>query len=118
MIADVHGWTAFVVIGLLAVTVIAAGLATGLDRGHRVVAGLAWMWLLLVAIGVLVGGVLFLSGTAPREGLHLLYGVALLGLVPLERTFAADAPPRARSGVRGVVALIALVLVWRLFTTG
>jgi hypothetical protein len=65
-----------------------------------------------------LGAVLFATGSRPDELLHLLYGIALIAILPLAMTFAEEAPPGARAGVVAGAAVIGLILTWRLFVTG
>ncbi|MDR7523295.1 MAG: hypothetical protein QN168_12630 [Armatimonadota bacterium] len=92
-----------------------------------------WFWtlslvaLLLVTLQVLVGAGLFLGGTRPRRGLHLLYGALVLavgliqyGLRPggfFRRTFARE----LTWGEARTVALLSLTqaaLIARAWMTG
>jgi hypothetical protein len=72
----------------------------------------------ILAAQLALGAVTLLGGRRPAEPLHFLYGVAAVGVFPLAGAFAAEAPPRARSGVMAVASAIALALVWRAFQTG
>jgi hypothetical protein len=65
-----------------------------------------------------VGGAAYLAGGRPTESLHFLYAVALLALLPLGATFAAEAPPRPRAWVMAVAFGVGLLLLWRLSATG
>lgn len=64
------------------------------------------------------GLILFASGLRPADGLHLLYAVMSIGLIPLARSFT----PRA--GIRGAAVLLLVAfavlggVLYRLFTTG
>ncbi|MDQ6682975.1 MAG: hypothetical protein M3Y88_06870 [Chloroflexota bacterium] len=82
-----------------------------------------WRWverLVLLALGsqVVIGAALYLGGARPREPLHLLYGAALLAVIPLASTFAAEAPPRPRGVVMVGAGIVLLLLAWRLRSTG
>ena len=92
--------------------------AAVLDRWHegvRIIAGVAVGGFVLQ---VIIGLVVMIGGESPADGLHLLYGVGLVAVVPLALSFASDAPRRARSGVLVVAGLVALLLAWRLLVTG
>jgi heme A synthase len=113
-----HGIGAVASAAAAAILVLAAVGAGTIDRWHEWVRRLA-----LVATGVfglqgVVGLVLMLLGGEFREGLHLLYGLGLVFAVPLGLSFASDAPDRARSWVVAISGVAALLLVWRLFSTG
>ena len=63
-------------------------------------------------LGLLVGG------ARPRELLHFVYAIVVLSALPIAGPLTKEASPRAR-GLAGVVgALVALVVVARLFGTG
>ena len=98
--------------------VVGAGVAALSDRGHGAIRPLVGLVLGVFVTQSLLGLVLLLGGGAPSEGLHLLYGIGLVIVIPLARSFAAEAPDRARSGVLAVAGILALALAWRLFATG
>jgi len=64
------------------------------------------------------GLALFALGSRGFEPLHLLYGIAVLVVLPAAANFSAEAPPRQRTVIMAVAAAIALLLVWRLYATG
>jgi 4-amino-4-deoxy-L-arabinose transferase-like glycosyltransferase len=102
---------AVVVSGLIAILIAIRGGSPWTDRlriGLMVVIGLQ----------VLAGLVLFATAARPRESLHLLYGLAALGILPLAASFASEAPPRPRAWVLAAACLILLVVAWRLASTG
>jgi hypothetical protein len=75
-------------------------------------------------VGVLLGMTaagglaLLLGGQRPTEWLHLVYALLAFGLVPLADSLAAQASPRRRAVARLLGALVALVVLARLFATG
>jgi hypothetical protein len=73
-----------------------------------------------VLLGMTAAGglALLLGGQRPKEWLHLVYALLAFGLVPLADSFAAQATPRRRAVARLVGALVALVVIARLFATG
>ena len=76
--------------------------------------------LLTLAVGVTIAGGLGLlvGGAQPRELLHLLYAILAFGTLPLAVSMTRDARPR-RQGLATVIgALVALILIARLFGTG
>jgi heme A synthase len=95
-----------------------AGIAALFDRGHDAIRPLAVLVIGVFAVQSLLGVAVLVGGTQPSEILHLLYGIGLVAVVPLARTFAAEAPDRVRSGVLSVAGLVAIGLAWRLFATG
>lgn len=72
----------------------------------------------IVAITAVVGLLQLLSGHAPQDQIHLLYGVLAVAALPFARSFGAHASARAR-GILSVAGLVALALfLLRLFMTG
>jgi hypothetical protein len=115
-------WHATIGIAVMAVALLfalVAGLTAWLDRG-----GHGWILRLrlgveaLLLVQVALGALLYVAGGRPGELLHLVYGIAILGVLPLATTFASDAPPRSRSWVLAVAGLVILLLAWRLLSTG
>ncbi|HEX5396827.1 MAG TPA: hypothetical protein VFX74_07000 [Candidatus Limnocylindria bacterium] len=113
-----HAILGSVVMAAAAVFVIGAGSAGWLDRSHSLVRRAAWVLVGVLVIQVLIGAILYLGGSRPAEGLHLLYGVAILLALPFASSFASEAPPRSYSGVLAVGGLVILLLAWRLLSTG
>ncbi len=72
----------------------------------------------LVMVGAASGLLLLLSGARPTEGLHLLYAVIAIALIPLARSFLGRANGRGAASLL-LAAFVALgAVVFRLFTTG
>ncbi|MEO6579459.1 MAG: hypothetical protein ABIO99_11255 [Candidatus Limnocylindria bacterium] len=71
----------------------------------------------LLLVGSASGAILLASGARPRDGLHLLYALIALALVPLVRSFVGRAGGRGAALLlmAGFVALGAVL--YRLFTT-
>lgn len=97
---------------------IGAGTAAWLDRGHVAVRRAALVLGALLVVQLALGALVYAVGSRPDDGLHLLYGVAILAVLPLASTFASDAPPRSHSAVLAVAAIVILLLAWRLLSTG
>lgn len=116
--AAAHGALAVAAIVAAGLLASIGGVASWRDAGHEAVRRLASAATLVFGMVGAFGLGSLLTGGQPGEGLHLLYGLAMVGIVPLGLTFAADAPPRAQSGVLAVAGLTALLLGWRLFATG
>lgn len=116
--AEVHSTFGLGVIGATAAfTLFAGGLA--LSDGANV--WLEWGRIgLLVLIGaeIVLGAVTYATGARPDESLHLLYGVLLVGALPLANRFAEEAPPKPRATVLAVTGIVMLLLLWRLVGTG
>ncbi len=75
--------------------------------------------LLVVLVIAIAGGLgLLVGGARPQETLHFVYAIVALGALPIAGLLTKEASPRAR-GIAGVIgALVALVVVARLFGTG
>jgi hypothetical protein len=76
--------------------------------------------LLLLALGLTsAGGLgLLVGGAAVHEQLHFLYALLALGIVPVASSLTRRASPR-RQGIATVLgAIVALVVIARLFQTG
>lgn len=72
----------------------------------------------LVIVTAASGLGLLVSGSRPAEGLHLLYGLVAVALIPLARSFVGRTGGRT-AGVLHVIAFLVLAaVVYRLFTTG
>jgi len=69
-----------------------------------------------VVQGVLGSSVLVFNG-APREGVHVLYGLALVVAMPLAATLLRDRTPRGQSVALGLAALFTAGLAIRGITT-
>ncbi len=95
------------------------GIAAGIrDRGpnanYRGAIAIATM--AAVAQGILGLLVLLLRG-APAEGVHILYGVALVVAMPLAVSLVQDRTPRGQSIALGLAALFTAGLAIRGITT-
>ena len=99
----------------------------GLEAGFRLArnqkpgtlsARLAESLLLILAVTAASGLGMFVVGARPHEILHLLYAALAFAAIPVTDMFAGRLSPRARALARIVAALIALVLIVRLFMTG
>lgn len=116
--AALHGTVGLVVLVVLALFAIIAAGAAWLDRWPALILSLRWVVGALLVAQVALGALVYLSGARPSDGLHLLYGLAILAVLPVASSFAADAPSRSRSGVMAAAGLIGVLLAWRLLSTG
>lgn len=75
---------------------------------------------LLLVLGVAIAGGLGLlvGGGTPREQLHFVYAIVVLGVLPIAGTMTRQASPRIRGVASLIAAVVALVVVARLFATG
>jgi heme A synthase len=66
----------------------------------------------------LIGVLMVLGGRQPHDGLHWLYGILLVILLPIAATYAAGRGSRRESLVYGLAGLFMAGLTVRAFTTG
>lgn len=75
--------------------------------------------LLLVVVVAGAGGLgLFVGGARPAEPLHFVYAIVALGILPLADSLSRRTQPRARGIATVAGALVALIVIFRLFETG
>jgi hypothetical protein len=117
-VASLHEVGALVALGAAALFVATAVVAAWRDVGHEVVRRLALALVVVFGVVAAIGLAALVSGGSPADGLHLLYGAVLIGAIPLGLSFASEALPRPRSGVLAVAGVAALLIIWRLFSTG
>lgn len=64
------------------------------------------------------GLILLATGARPVDGLHLLYAVVAISLIPLARSFLGRASDRAARALLLAAFVVLGGVVYRLFTTG
>jgi len=69
-----------------------------------------------VALGA-ASGLFLLGDHEPADGLHLVYGIVALAVLPVARSWVASSPSRERLIMAGSGIILALLL-WRLLQTG
>lgn len=84
----------------------------------RLLLGLLLGASVLVGLNGLLGLALAVSHGAPRDPLHVLYGLAALVAGPLAIGLAAGRPARQQTIVLAVAAVVLIGLVVRLLQTG
>jgi hypothetical protein len=84
----------------------------------RVAEGLQAVLLIALVVASAGGLGLVVGGGQPSESLHHIYAVIALGIMPLGSAFTRRARPRTRALVTLGAALVALVVIGRLFQTG
>jgi hypothetical protein len=114
-----HLYLAFAGTGAMVLVALEGGARAWLKRapdrwsaGVYAVATLA----LMITIGGGLG--LFVRGARPRESLHFIYAVLVLATIPFVDALTSKASPRMRGLATMLGALVGLVLIWRLFSTG
>lgn len=89
----------------------------GAAGGTFFVVNLGWTVVAVLA-AALVGGLMLATGSAPSDGLHVLYGVLALAALPGVGLVAAGRPPRQRMVALLIGTIVLLILLLRLFQTG
>lgn len=119
MVAQLHVALAYLGIGLAIAVAVDAGWRAWRNRragalSERLDA------LLLIATGVAAAGGLgiYVGGGRPAEGLHFIYAVLVLGAVPIAKSIGGKGSTRRIATARLIGAVVAVVLIARLFQTG
>jgi hypothetical protein len=73
---------------------------------------------LLILVQGLLGGYMWLTGQRPAEGIHLLYGVVSLLVIPGVYAYTKDGEGRRVILVYGAALLFAVGITLRAITTG
>jgi hypothetical protein len=76
------------------------------------------LFILALVVTVAGGLGLLVGGGRPREILHFVYAIVALGALAVADSISRRAGPRGRAMASLVGALVALVLIARLFQTG
>lgn len=107
---------AIIVVGLVGVVIagwaIARGGSLATLRAYVVLAAA------LAGVQVVIGGILFLTGRRPSEGLHYVYGAAVLTALPAARLYAGRSGPRTEAWALLVGCLLLALLAVRALATG
>ena len=106
-----------IVLGLVAVVWSIALIVTRREPGPLFLGNLVWVFL-AVAVAAVLGAATFMSGAPLRDGLHVVYGVLALGVMPGAMFIASGRPGRQRSIVAAVSAVVLIILLGRLLQTG
>jgi hypothetical protein len=116
---DLHFLLGLATLG--AIIIVLGEAAVRLARGRppgRIASGGLIVAVFLVLMTSAGGLALLVSGHRPREGLHAMYALFALGMVPIADSITLRAPARWRALARFLGAIVALVVVVRLFQTG
>ena len=92
-------------------------LATGRSGGRRFEHAQATVVSMFVTVAA-SGALLLLTGSAPRDGLHIFYAAVALMVIPLARSLFGRAGPRHSSTMLLVALVVLGAVTYRLFTTG
>ena len=72
----------------------------------------------LFVVGAASGALLLFAGARPTDGLHLLYAVIAVAVIPLARSFLGRTSDRRASALLLAAFVVLGALTYRLFTTG
>lgn len=106
-----------IVLGLVAVVWSIALLVTRRASGPLFVGNLVSVFL-AVAVAAALGVVTIVSGAPLRDGLHVLYGVLALGVLPGVALLASGRDARGQSIVVAIGVIVLVILLGRLLQTG
>jgi hypothetical protein len=106
-----------IVLGLVAVVWGIALVATRRTPGPLFLGNLVWLFL-AVAVAAALGAATVVSGVPLRDGLHVVYGVLAVGVLPGAMLIASGRAGPQRSTVAAVSSIILLILLARLLQTG
>ncbi len=117
--AEIHGLLAQIALVLACLSGAWATVlvARGMPGGRFFVANVGWTGA-TIAVGAMVGVLLYVTGPGPSDPLHLLYGALALVALPGAAFVVSGRPARQRAIVLLVGSIILLILVVRLFQTG
>ena len=104
-------------LGLVAVAWSIALIVTRRTPGSLFLGNLVWVFL-AVAVAAGLGIATIVSGVPLRDGLHVVYGVLALGVLPGAMLVASGRPERQRSIVAAVSTIVLAILLARLVQTG
>ncbi len=71
-----------------------------------------------IIVGAASGLLMLLSGARPADGLHLLYAVIAIALIPLARSFLGRASGRGAAALLLIAFVVLGGVLYRLFATG
>lgn len=118
MVAEIHRLLAFLAIGLFVAVGLAAAASAVRSQRDRAAVIVDALVLAVVALGVLLGIVLLVGGSRPREILHYVYAVVAFAAIPAADLIALDWTDRRRGIARLVASLVGIAVVIRSFATG
>ena len=105
------------VLGLVAAFWSIALVATRRTPGAFFLGNLVWVFV-TIAVAAILGAAMIASGASLRDGLHVVYGGLVLGVLPGAMLISSGRPERQRSIVAAVSAVVLVILLVRLFQTG
>ena len=117
--ADLHRFIAIGSAGVVGLGIAWALALVAVGRpGERAFEAFQALVVTALVIGAASGLVRLAGGTAPREGLHLLYAALALATIPVARSFAGPGSERGRTLALLAAFVVLAFLVYRLFGTG
>jgi hypothetical protein len=119
IVTQLHTWLAFASVLLIGLAGVEAGWrALRRSPPNDLTDRLQSLLLVLLAVTIAGGLGLLVAGGRPKEALHFVYAIVVLGALPIAAGLSRRASPRAQGIVSLVGALVALIVVARLFGTG
>ena len=118
-VTRLHTAPGLLLLAALALLGVTAGVLAALDRPPAAWLETARRVLLAVLVAeAALGLVLALRGSAPDEGIHWLYGGAIIVALLVPGSLWTDGSARLRSTVFAVSATAAALFAWRLWGSG
>lgn len=106
-----------ILLGLAAAVWSVALVTTRRTPGTFFLGGVLWLFA-AIALAAALGVVMVVSGRQLADGLHVVYGILALAVLPSAALIASGRPARERSIVVVVGAIVLVILLARLFQTG
>jgi hypothetical protein len=119
MVAQLHLWLAYASLLGIAILGLEAARRAWRQRSRGVRSERLEALVLIAIVITSAGGLgMLAAGSGPREPLHFMYAILALGSLPLANSLIRNAEPRRQALVTLAAAVVALVLITRLFQTG
>lgn len=106
-----------ILLGLAAAVWSVALVITRRTPGTFFLGGVLWLFA-AIALAAALGVAMVVSGRQPADGLHVVYGILTLGVLPGAALIASGRNARDRTIVAAVGAIVVVILLARLFQTG
>ena len=115
---QLHAALGLAVIGMSVLFALAAFASNAMDRSPRWLDGARLVIAVLAVTGASTGLALALTGKAPSEWIHWLYGVLIVAAPVMAGSVDLGASARARSIGFGVAGVVMALIAWRLAASG
>jgi hypothetical protein len=119
VVAQLHNWLAYASLILVAIVALDAAWRAWRGRPRGPLADRLGAVVLIVLVITGAGGLGILAGgSSPAEALHFLYAILAFASLPVADSLSRGRSPRRQAFATLVAAMIAMVLIVRLFQTG